>query len=137
MAAEEPHNEGQRERRWELVLHQHNQFNARMNFFLIAEAMLVGAAAQVLTSDEAKPLLGLAISISGIGLTCVWAYVNRRQSVLIDFRHTALAELAEADQGRPTAGVRSAELEVLVYGVPAIVLIVWLPILIVSVVELA
>lgn len=139
MGAEEPRTEGERERIWEYYLHEHSQFNARLNFFLIAEAMLVVAAAQVLSSGETKPILGLGTSVTGMGLTIVWAYVNRRQTELMEFRRVrakaALPEFAEGDRTRPRTRIHSTGL--LAYGVPAMVLVVWLFVVPVALADLA
>jgi hypothetical protein len=136
MRTQQRRTDGEQARLWEHYVHEHEQFNARLNLFLVAEAMLVVAAAQVLTSDQARPVLGLGISVTGICLTLVWAYVNRRQVVLMQFRRhrvRALDEFAEGDTARPSARLGSTVL--LAYGIPAIVLVVWLWILVVSVVD--
>lgn len=139
MRGEERRNDGEHERIWEHYVHEHEQFNARLNLFLVAEAMLVVAAAQVLTSDRAKPILGLGISLTGIALTLVWAYVNRRQLVLMRFRRKralrALSEFARGDRLRPKARLGSTD--ALAYGVPGIVLVVWLWMLAVSIADAA
>jgi hypothetical protein len=133
----EPQDDAQRNRIWEHRLHEDTQLNQRLNFFLIAEAMLVVAAAQVLSSNAAKPWLGVGISVVGLGLTLVWWAVNRRQVVImrhIQKRATeALPEFRKHYETRPPG--RSTGL--LSGGIPAIIGFVWVIILVAGIIDLA
>lgn len=129
----------ERTRVWGHRLHEDSQLNERLNFFLIAEAMLVVAAAQVLTSDSPRPLLGVGISVVGLGLTLAWMYVDRRQFRVMRHVHEkavkVLPEFREHEETKPRA--RPGSTQVLCYGIPGIMLVVWLFFLPVSIVDAA
>jgi len=129
--------EAQRDRIWEHRLHEDTQFNQRLNFFLIAEAMLVVAAAQVLSSDTTRPWLGAGISAVGLALTGVWAAVNQRQVKVM--RHVqerakgALPEFRKHYETRP----KGHSTRWLSEGIPAIIAVIWVIILAEATVDLA
>jgi len=61
---------------WDWIKHEGNVFNARGNFFLVAESMLL-LAVTALASSSSKPLsLLLFIYIAGAFVTLIWLYVN-------------------------------------------------------------
>lgn len=128
--------EAERDRIWEHRLHEDTQFNQRLNFFLIAEAMLVVAATQVLSSDAPRPWLGIGISAVGLGLTGVWMAVNRRQVKIMhhiqDRAKNALPEFRKHYETRPKGHSTSW----LSNGIPVIVAAVWAIILVVAIGDL-
>jgi LmbE family N-acetylglucosaminyl deacetylase len=130
-------NEAQRDRIWDHRLHEDSQFNQRLNFFLIAEAMLVVAAAQVLSSDTPRPWLGAGISAVGLGLTVVWMAVNRRQIKIMrhiqDRAKNALPEFRKHYETRP----KGHSTRWLSDGIPVIIAVVWVIILAVAIGDLA
>lgn len=130
-------NDAQRDRIWEHRLHEDTQFNQRLNFFLIAEAMLVVAAAQVLSSDTPRPWLGVGISAVGLSLTGVWAAVNRRQVKIMhhiqDRAKDALPEFRKHYETRP----KGHSTRWLSEGIPVIIAVVWVIILVVATTDLA
>ncbi|MGC1853069.1 MAG: hypothetical protein WA687_11580 [Solirubrobacterales bacterium] len=129
-------NDAQRDRIWDHRLHEDTQFNQRLNFFLIAEAMLVVAATQVLSSNTATPLLGAGISAVGLGLTGIWVGVNRRQVKIMrhiqDRAKNALPEFRKHYETRP----KGHSTRWLSDGIPVIIAVVWVIILVVAISEL-
>ena len=130
-------NDAQRDRIWDHRLHEDTQFNQRLNFFLIAEAMLVVAATQVLSSDAPRPWLGAGISAVGLGLTWIWLGVNRRQLQIM--RHVqirardALPEFRKHYETRP----KGHSTRWLSDGIPVVIAVVWAIILAVAIIDLA
>lgn len=129
-------NDAQRDRIWDHRLHEDTQFNQRLNFFLIAEAMLVVAATQVLSSNTATPLLGAGISAVGLGLTGIWVAVNRRQVKIMrhiqDRAKNALPEFRKHYETRP----KGHSTRWLSDGIPVIIAVVWVITLVVAISEL-
>lgn len=131
-------NDAQRDRIWDHRLHEDTQLNQRLNFFLIAEAMLVVAAAQVLSSSTPKAWLGAGISAVGLVLTCVWFGVNQRQVKIM--RHIqerakeALPEFRKHYETRPKGHSSTFWLSV---GIPVIIGAVWVIILVEAIADLS
>jgi LmbE family N-acetylglucosaminyl deacetylase len=130
-------NEAQRDRIWDHRLHEDAQFNQRLNFFLIAEAMLVVAAAQVLSSDTPSPWLGAGIAAVGLGLTGVWAGVNRRQvKIMRHIQDRAMKSLPEFRKHYETRPKGHSSTRWLRDGIPVIIAVVWVIILVVAITDL-
>lgn len=123
-------NEAQRDRIWDHRLHEDTQFNQRLNFFLIAEAMLVVAAAQVLSSGTPRAWLGAGISVVGLGLTFIWWTVNRRQvKIMRHIQERAKSALPEFRKHYETRPVGPSSTSWLSNGIPVVILAVWVIIL--------
>lgn len=65
------------DRIWQHALHEENVLNDRLNYFLIAEAMLLVFYAEVIGKVSTSSLV--AIGVAGIVLTIMWLFVNARQ----------------------------------------------------------
>ncbi len=72
---------------WDWIKHEGNVFNARGNFFLVAESMLLVAVATLTASHEPRAGLLLWTYIAGVFVTLVWLYVNgkhlRTQAIIV------------------------------------------------------
>jgi LmbE family N-acetylglucosaminyl deacetylase len=85
-----PFDEEERDRLWNLTLHEDNVFNQRHAFFLIAEAMLAVTYATALNANE-NPVAGV-IAAMGLFLTTSWLYVSARHGDKVN----QVQELAKA-----------------------------------------
>jgi hypothetical protein len=81
----------ERDRVWGYYQHADNLRASRTNFFLVAEAMLVGAFATI--ADTKLASLRLAISGFGIVYTVCWYWVNRNLYKRMAFARDYLQKL--------------------------------------------
>jgi hypothetical protein len=81
----------ERDRVWGYYQHADNLRASRSNFFLVAEAMLVGAFATI--ADTRLASLRLAISGFGIVYTICWYWVNRNLYKRMEFARDYLQKL--------------------------------------------
>lgn len=117
-------------RAWEHLLHDENVFNDRLNFFLLAEAMLLVFHAEVIGKVSGAGLL--AIGSLGVVITVLWLVINARQ--IADFEDAkAKAASYLADYGTYARGaddqrgrLRRSAAPILGYAVPAVVLLIWI-----------
>lgn len=65
--------------------HADDHYAQRINFFLVAESMLVISFVTSLTHDSISPEIGLGIGIIGLIYTSIWLYTNARLEVRIDY----------------------------------------------------
>lgn len=61
---------------WDWIKHEGNVFNARGNFFLVAESMLLLAMATLASDSPKSSVFSLLICAAGIFVTLIWLYVN-------------------------------------------------------------
>ncbi len=66
-------------RLWEWALHEDHLFTNRVNFMLVAEAMLFAAFASLLAGNSPHIVVLIAIGITGIIVTLVWLYTTAVQ----------------------------------------------------------
>ena len=130
-------NEAERDRIWEHRLHEDTQFNQRLNFFLIAEAMLVVAATQVLSSGAPRAWLGAGISVVGLVLTLAWAAVNRRQVEIMDHIGNRAKEMLPEFRKHYETRPKGHSTQWLSKGIPVIIAGVWAILLAVAITDLA
>lgn len=127
------------ERAWQHALHEENVFNDRLNFFLLAEAMLLVFHAEVI--GKVGPLGLVLIGALGVVITLFWVIINRRQ---IGELEDAKAKLrlclpdyrsydAAADSTRRR--MRRSAAPVLGYWVPAVVAAIWVALIVDAVVN--
>ncbi len=121
------------ERIWQHALHEENVFNDRLNFFLLAEAMLLVFYATTM-GDVSIPTLEV-IAALGILLTAFWILINVRQAS--DLRQ-AVARMKQClpdyahyiDASKSRERLRGSALPVLCYWVPLVVGAIWLALLV-------
>jgi len=127
--------EEERERLWELTLHEDEVFNQRHALFLIAEAMLAVTYATGLDAGE-NPVAGM-IAVAGLLLTTAWLYVSlrhggkveqvqaRAKAVLPDYR-----EIAESTSTPTKPWLRMHSRTVAGILVPILIAILWVALLV-------
>jgi len=69
------------ERAYKYFKHADDHYAQRINFFLVAESMLVISFVTSLTNSSILPEIGLAISIIGLIFTSIWLYTNARLEI--------------------------------------------------------
>jgi len=113
---------------WQYKMHEDAIFYQRLNFFLVAESMILVAFATFFSSSHPSAA-GIRIVIAALGcvVTLVWGYVGARQ------RNVMQPIIAEAEKAIPVykriRGERSkwfSSTWLLAYFVPAIVLLTWI-----------
>jgi len=80
------------ERLWDWLIHEENLHISRVNFFLIAEAMIfAGYATLVAASESVNRVVLIMFGIVGIGSSVAWAYASWIQmKFTIDVIHEKL-----------------------------------------------
>ncbi len=63
---------------WDFLKHSENTFTSRINFFLVAESMLMVSYATVANAVSSEPLIMVVIAALGILFTGAWICVNVR-----------------------------------------------------------
>ena len=134
----------QKDRLWAHAIHLDGELIQRGNLYLVGESMLVTAYAVVLAtatstlagSQSQATLLwtSRAVAGSGVALAVLWLYVNHHQwRYLLHLKQRCLKELVEyrktwdgASHPRPAPGT------VIAYGVPVVVLLMWIMLLAVT-----
>jgi hypothetical protein len=124
--------EHEKDRVWAHRLHEDFVLSDRQNFFLVAQALLVVAQAELLTGGER---LGAAILAAvGVLLTAVWLYVGLRHHKIIAYVQrravTFLPEFADTYEYRPP-GPGSTSL--FISAVPGLLGVVWIVLFILAV----
>jgi hypothetical protein len=123
--------QGHCDRAWQHALHEENVFNERLNFFLVAEAMLLVFHAEVIGKIGDDELL--AIGVLGLVITFLWVIINVRQIADLEVAKRELrlcvpeqAQRMEAQKGllRGSAGV------ILGYLVPLAVGSIWIALIV-------
>lgn len=79
------------EKAWKYYEHADNLFTGRINFFLVAESMVLVAYVTLL-QEECYEWLRLAIAILGIVYTFIWFYTNFRLAKRTSFLSSAYLE---------------------------------------------
>jgi hypothetical protein len=135
-------NNDQLNRLWTHAIHEDDVFNHRLNFFLVFESVLLGVVGVLFgvlynKSLPTKPLLA-SIIVLGLLLTFFWGYLQARQQ---DDYKVVAARLREADPEYREYRTTIAQLEqrkwpipamsLLTYGVPFVVVLMWICILVV------
>jgi len=118
------------ERAWQHALHEENVFNDRLNFFLLAEAMLLVFHAEVIGKIGEAGLL--MIGLLGVVITILWVIINARQIADLEDAKAKLrtclpdyatyAQNAQATRGK----LRGSAAPILGYAVPFVVALIWL-----------
>ena len=68
---------------WQYKLHEEGVFYQRLNFFLVAESMLLVAFGAFFTAKNISSLVLLTLGGLGLFLTLAWMYVSARQLLVI------------------------------------------------------
>ncbi len=118
-----------RTRAWEHALHEENVFNTRMNFFLVAEAMLL--VFFITSTDRIDRLTLIVVAICGALMTGIWAVINHRQLGDLEkakaklrgcvFEYSRYHTEAKMDKAR----FHDVGNQLLAYAIPIIVLLIW------------
>ncbi|GGA02927.1 hypothetical protein GCM10010923_09690 [Blastomonas marina] len=121
------------ERSWSHALHEENVFNERLNFFLLAQAMLLVFYATAIADVSRWTLV--AISACGVVLTVFWLLINIRQAGdLEDAKRRmkkCLPDYAEyCRRSSEERGFYRNLLPVLSHGVPLVVGLIWVALLV-------
>ena len=126
------------ERAWQHALHEENVFNDRLNFFLLAEAMLLVFHAEVIGKVGQTGLL--LIGALGVVITILWVVINARQIADLEDAKTKLRgcladyqsyhEAADRTRGK----LRRSAAPILGYAVPLVVALIWIALIVDSMV---
>jgi hypothetical protein len=124
------------ERLWQYRLQQENIFYQRLNFFLVAESMLLVAFTTILSKVDFWNTT-ISVGILGLLLTFLWGAVNIRQYQVYNHVRKLVEEVCPEFKDlraiRPKSFVRSWFL--LTYIVPALIAIAWTVLLLMAVVD--
>ncbi len=128
MNEERAANEEQRSRLWSHRLHEDGIFNARQNYFLVAQSMMSVAYATALSGEEARVLVARAIAVIGLLLTVAWLDVNWRQCSIVHVVHDRAArELPEFnktwERRKIVRGLSSTH--ILAFVIPPLIGVMW------------
>jgi hypothetical protein len=132
---EPPYTEAEQNRLLQHLLQIENNFNNRLNTFLVLQTILFSAATLLYTS---KQIIGnfmlLCIIILGLGMTLIWGYANARQRyVYLSIKRRCIKELREF---RDTQNERAiwrwpvSTTVILTFITPALMLVVWVAFLV-------
>jgi hypothetical protein len=67
---------------WDYLKHSENTFTNRINFFLVAESMLMVSYATIANNYQLRNrTIGLVIILLGVLFTVAWFYVNLRAAI--------------------------------------------------------
>ena len=80
-------------RLWEHRLHVDNMFYERLNFFLVFESVLLGVVGVLYSRPNLVILVPKMISILGLIITIIWAYVQARHKHILDVLGTRAKEI--------------------------------------------
>ena len=118
---------------WQYKLHEDSIFYQRLNFFLVAESMILVAFATLLSSAHPKKGVLVTTAILGCVVTLIWGYVGARQ------RNVVAQIVKEAEQAIPVyERIRRERPKwfsstwLLTYSVPAVMFLTWVVLIILT-----
>ena len=91
---------------WDWIKHEGNVFNARGNFFLVAESMLLLAVAALASSSSKSSSLLFFIYMAGSFVTLIWLYVNGKHRKI---QAVIVQKLEDADERYKEIKAKSRE----------------------------
>ena len=119
---------------WQYKMHEEDIFYQRNNFFLVAESMLLIALATLFNAPRTTFSLIVVFATLGCLLTVVWIYVSSRQLSVIrqiaKESESVIDVYARIRLERAKWPLSSTKL--LAYFVPAIVMLTWITVIIIS-----
>src|SRR5437762_3382494 len=71
-----------------------NNFNNRLNFFLVFESVLIGMVGVLYSRPSPSMLVVRLVIILGFSLTVIWGYVQARQTYIVYSIHELMQEVA-------------------------------------------
>jgi hypothetical protein len=113
---------------WQYRLHEDTIFYQRLNFFLVAESMLLVAFATFVSGPENSWVVRLIITALGLCVTFAWLYVSHRQMIVIRQiqqvaeNHVPTYKYIRVNRPKTWPG----SFRMLAYMVPLIVIVAWL-----------
>ena len=123
----------QANRLWEHGMHEDNNLNNRLNFFLTLESVLLGLVAILFGQSPSNPNFIIVLRIflgMGLFITIIWAYVAARQKYVFDsLRQYVRENMSEYDSILKVRERKSWPLSnnsLLSYVLPASFIIIWI-----------
>lgn len=118
---------------WDWLKHEDNQFDARANYFLLAQSMMLVAAATLwpVGTNERNQWPTLGVAVAGVALCLLWLFVARRWFKTTSAWVSARASRTEIRWGqlmKMRRGVRVISMgnnQVIGYGIPGIIVLLW------------
>ncbi len=121
-------------RLWQQIAATQNRFDTRLNFFLIFESVLIGVVGMLYSRPLTARFPLLCVICLGILLTAIWQYIQARERYLLDDLEAKLLEEVPEYQETVTRRARVkwpiGTTALLTFGVPPLVVLVWLAFLI-------
>jgi hypothetical protein len=125
----------QKNRLWEQHLRTYEDFNNRLNFFLVFESVLLGVVAMLFSKSSSEKLVLAIIICLGLVLTIMWGYIQARQKYIRDRLQVRIQEvlpeyraiLEDRDQIKKWP---FSSISLLSYGVPSLIVFIWILLLI-------
>lgn len=123
-------NDNEKKRLWEHALHSQERFDNRLNIFLVFQSILIAAVSTLYTRTSTSKMALFAIIVLGIALTVIWFYAQLRERFyLIDLESQARKEFPEYKntcERRKKYRLPIPNTELLTFGVPLVVVFLWL-----------
>ena len=122
-------------RLWQHIAATQSRFDTRLNFFLIFESVLIGVAGILYSRPIMAKIPLLFIICLGILLTAIWQYIQARERYILDDLESKLLEVSQ--EYRETVARRErvkwpiGTTALLAFGVPPLVVLIWIAFLIV------
>ncbi len=70
--------EHQQKRLWDHAVHEENNFNARLQFFLVFESVLLGAVASLYGKSNINHNALVSLALLGLSVSGFWSYIQAR-----------------------------------------------------------
>lgn len=103
-------------------------FNSRLNFFLVFESILIAGAVNVSAATPPNPQVGLALCTFGVAATLLWGFVQVRELYYLSQVKKDVEEQDSTHRARVSNYKRGFGPQVnmvLTYWIPGAVLILW------------
>jgi hypothetical protein len=111
---------------WQYKLHEDSIFYQRLNFFLVAESMILVAFASLFSSSHPQKSAMVTTGILGCVVTFIWGYVGARQrNVVAQIVKEAEAVIPMYARIRRERPKWFSSTWLLTYSVPSAMLLTW------------
>jgi hypothetical protein len=117
----------------EYRLHLENNFNNRLNFFLVFESVLIAMVGVLYSRPSTSILVARLVIILGFSLTLIWGYVQARQKYVVYSINELMEEIAPeyklASERRKRRKWPISSIWLLTYLVPGFIALTWVVLL--------
>lgn len=133
-AAQSSYTEVEQNRLLQHLIQIENNFNNRLNTFLLLETILFSAVTLLYSRQSTDTFMLLSIIILGLGLTLIWGYAQARQRyVYMSIKKRCIKELREFRDTQDERAKRRWPVSttvILTFITPALMALVWIALLV-------